>query len=150
MYAKILNEQIHIYPYSYEQLKLDNPYTSFPQVPTREDLADYDVVIVEAVPKPAETLDTVVVETVPVKENVSWKQAWITEPASEEIVSSRVTNQALRVRSQRNTLLTQSDWTQVLDAPVNQPAWSAYRQALRDITVQPGFPLEVIWPQQPE
>ena len=150
MYAKILNEQVLTYPYSYEQLKSDNPYTSFPLIPTLDDLADYGVIIVEPVLKPAETLNTVVVETVPIKENGSWKQVWITKPALKEIVAGRIANQALRVRSQRNSLLTQSDWTQVLDAPGNQPAWAAYRQQLRDITAQPGFPLEVIWPQQPE
>jgi hypothetical protein len=53
-------------------------------------------------------------------------------------------------RAQRNQLLTASDWTQVADAPVDKDVWATYRQALRDITAQPGFPWEVIWPTQPE
>ena len=53
------------------------------------------------------------------------------------------------VRAQRNSLLQQSDWTQVADAPVNQAAWATYRQALRDITMQSGFPENVIWPTPP-
>ena len=50
-----------------------------------------------------------------------------------------------------NTLkLTESDWTQVADAPVDQAAWATYRQALRDIPSQAGFPNEVTWPTEPE
>jgi hypothetical protein len=54
------------------------------------------------------------------------------------------------VRSERNLLLIQSDWTQVADAPVDQAAWATYRQELRDITKQEGFPDNVIWPVRPE
>ena len=53
------------------------------------------------------------------------------------------------VRAERNRLLTASDWTQVADAPVDQAAWAAYRQALRDIPQQEGFPEAVVWPVQP-
>jgi len=30
------------------------------------------------------------------------------------------------------------------------PEWATYRQALRDITAQEGFPYEVVWPPKPE
>lgn len=53
------------------------------------------------------------------------------------------------IRATRNTLLAASDWTQLPDAPVDQTAWSAYRQALRDITDQEGFPANVVWPVPP-
>jgi len=53
------------------------------------------------------------------------------------------------IRTKRNKLLKESDWTQVVDAPVDQAAWAAYRQALRDITSQADFPNEVTWPTQP-
>lgn len=52
-------------------------------------------------------------------------------------------------RDIRNSLLIQSDWTQVADAPVDQAAWATYRQALRDIPSQAGFPNEVTWPVAP-
>jgi hypothetical protein len=54
------------------------------------------------------------------------------------------------VRQARTMLLSQSDWTQVLDAPVDKAAWATYRQALRDITEQAGFPHSVVWPTNPE
>jgi hypothetical protein len=57
--------------------------------------------------------------------------------------------QAKNVRQQRNDKLKDSDWTQVDDAPVDKAAWAAYRQALRDITAQAGFPWTIDWPEQP-
>tara|TARA_R110000764_G_scaffold210375_1_gene296306 strand:+ start:2136 stop:2486 length:351 start_codon:yes stop_codon:yes gene_type:complete len=52
-------------------------------------------------------------------------------------------------RAKRDRLLARSDWTQVADAPVNQAAWATYRQSLRDITQQDGFPNDVTWPVAP-
>lgn len=56
---------------------------------------------------------------------------------------------AAEVRKERDAKLTESDWTQVVDAPVDQEAWATYRQALRDIPEQAGFPNEVNWPTEP-
>lgn len=56
---------------------------------------------------------------------------------------------AEQIRAERNQLLASSDWTQVVDAPVDQATWAAYRQELRDITSQVGFPENVIWPVAP-
>jgi len=60
-----------------------------------------------------------------------------------------VVDSELSVRQERNSLLAASDWTQVADAPVDQSTWAAYRQSLRDITQQDGFPSNVAWPAQP-
>ena len=57
--------------------------------------------------------------------------------------------QAKAVRQQRGEKLKDSDWTQVADAPVDKAAWATYRQALRDVTQQSGFPWEVQWPEMP-
>jgi hypothetical protein len=58
--------------------------------------------------------------------------------------------QAKSVRSLRSDKLKDSDWTQVADAPVDKAAWATYRQELRDISAQAGFPWTVVWPTQPE
>jgi hypothetical protein len=58
--------------------------------------------------------------------------------------------QAKSVRSQRGDKLKDSDWTQVADAPVDKEAWATYRQSLRDVTQQSGFPWTITWPTQPE
>jgi len=54
-----------------------------------------------------------------------------------------------QIRTKRDSLLAESDWTQVADAPVDQTAWATYRQALRDIPTQSGFPNNVTWPTEP-
>lgn len=55
-----------------------------------------------------------------------------------------------QVRADRNTKLAECDWTQLADAPVDQAAWSTYRQALRDVPTQAGFPWDIQWPSKPE
>lgn len=55
-------------------------------------------------------------------------------------------------RETRNRLLLMSDWTQLADAPLTEEqkqAWSVYRQELRDLPNNPGFPDGFDWPVQP-
>jgi hypothetical protein len=55
------------------------------------------------------------------------------------------------VKAQRNQLLQQSDWTQLSDISAEtKEAWAVYRQALRDITDQPGYPFNIVWPTPPQ
>jgi len=65
----------------------------------------------------------------------------IIRPPLDEIAAS--------VRKQRTELLAASDWTQLTDAPINSSVWATYRQQLRDITAQSGFPWEINWPVAP-
>jgi hypothetical protein len=57
--------------------------------------------------------------------------------------------QAANVRTQRTQLLSDSDWTQIADSTADKAAWATYRQALRDITGQAGFPWTITWPESP-
>lgn len=59
---------------------------------------------------------------------------------------------AATVRKDRTARLAACDWTQLADAPLTPEqlaAWAAYRQALRDVPEQEGFPVEVVWPAKP-
>lgn len=53
------------------------------------------------------------------------------------------------VRKKRNDLLASSDWTQLNDATVDKATWAVYRQALRDLPQQQGFPDTMTWPTAP-
>ena len=54
------------------------------------------------------------------------------------------------VKLTRNQLLMDSDWTQLPDVPLtNKDQWAIYRQQLRDITEQSGYPFNVVWPDLP-
>jgi hypothetical protein len=54
------------------------------------------------------------------------------------------------MRKLRDQLLSETDWTQVSDAPVDQAAWAAYRQALRDLPENTTDPANPIWPIKPQ
>ena len=72
------------------------------------------------------------------------------EPMPQDQITTMEEAKASAIRSERNEKLSASDWTQVADAPVDKAAWAAYRQALRDITTQAGFPDTITWPVKPE
>ena len=56
-----------------------------------------------------------------------------------------------QIRIKRNILLEKSDWTQVSDIPNNiKEPWATYRQTLRDLPAQSGFPNNVTWPTEPK
>jgi len=57
--------------------------------------------------------------------------------------------QATSVRTSRTKLLADCDWTQIADSTADKAAWATYRQALRDITAQAGFPWTMTWPNDP-
>ena len=67
----------------------------------------------------------------------------ITEPDPEPVAPE------VSVRAKRDNLLSTSDWTQVDDSPVDKSAWPTYRQALRDVPAQSGFPNTITWPNKP-
>lgn len=57
-----------------------------------------------------------------------------------------------QINLRRSNLLQTSDWTDTVSAQTrltNYEEWQTYRQALRDITKQEGYPLNIVWPSQP-
>jgi hypothetical protein len=64
-------------------------------------------------------------------------------------IAAKDAEQAIAVRADRTKRLADSDWTQVEDSPVDKAVWATYRQALRDITSQAGFPWTITWPDAP-
>jgi hypothetical protein len=79
-----------------------------------------------------------------------WCWKWKITEMSDEQKAALDAQQANAVRSTRDARLAASDWTQVADAPVDKAVWATYRQALRDVPSQAGFPWDITWPTQPE
>ena len=79
-----------------------------------------------------------------------WYTKYSVADMDAEAIAAKDAEQAAAVRRTRTEKLKDSDWTQVADAPVDQTAWATYRQELRDITAQSGFPWDINWPTQPE
>ncbi|WP_396190184.1 hypothetical protein [Flavobacterium sp.] len=89
MYIKLKNGQIDQYPYFENQLKSDNPDTSFPEVMPESLLAEWGVYPVEATDYPQVDHTKNVKEGTPVNNN-GWKQVWEVTDASPEEVLQRV------------------------------------------------------------
>ena len=74
------------------------------------------------------------------------------ESCNGEVTVEDIPMTAEEARAKRDKLLEESDWTQVLDAPIDaatREAYRVYRQSLRDIPEQEGFPETIIWPELP-
>ena len=150
-YVKITNGNVDTYPYSVGKLRRDNPNTSFPKQIPDEMLESYGVLPVTFTDIPSIDTRTQKIEreTEPSLVAGAWTVGWITSSKTADETAEYDDNMAVSNRDTRNNLLSQSDWTQVADAPVDATAWATYRQALRDITDQAGFPNDINWPTQP-
>jgi len=83
--------------------------------------------------------------------NGKWYSKYVAVDMSDEAKAAHDVAQAAATRATRNNRLKDSDWSQGKDIPdaVSTP-WATYRQALRDVPQQNGFPWEVVWPTRPE
>jgi hypothetical protein len=72
------------------------------------------------------------------------------EPLTPEDKQALYDSKAAEVRNTRNNLLAQCDWTQLPDSPVDKTVWANYRVELRNVTNQPGFPFNVVYPIAPD
>lgn len=141
MFIKLTNEVPE--KYTIGQLRKDNPNVSFPKEIPNNVLAEYDVYPLHPAPIPNyDELTETYKEVPPVQNEGQWVQTFVVEQLPTQEASALI-------RSVRNDYLSSSDWTQVADAPVDKTAWATYRQALRDITAQAGFPFNVTFPTKP-
>ena len=131
------------------EFRSTHPNTSFPQQLTVEllDGFDADPVLNGAQPS-AGRYQTVARDGVE-EVNGKWFTKFVLVDMDAEAIAAVDAQQAASVRSTRDEKLKATDWTQVDDAPVDKATWATYRQALRDIPAQAGFPWDVNWPVEP-
>ena len=132
--------------YTLGQLRRDNPQTSFPKLIPDEILASYDVCPYTR-PKPDE-YDSLAWRLID-DEFVNVNGAWMLPYKLEALPLDQAER---NIRSRRDNLLQDTDWIVIksYERGQNIPAeWELYRQALRDITSQVGFPNDVVWPTSP-
>ena len=77
-----------------------------------------------------------------------WTQVYAVEDMSPEDGNQRYDERATKARTLRDVWLAETDWTALSDRTM-KPEMAAYRQALRDVTNQEGFPYAVDWPIKP-
>jgi hypothetical protein len=151
LYVKAIDNQIVAYPYSQTDLVRDNPSTSFPAGGiSLASLAEWNVFPVHFADQPVvDPLAQRVIEIVPSFDGQSWIQQWAVEAIPQAEIDAMTDQQAASVRADRNARLAATDWRVIkaleegngLDFDV-----ATYRQALRDVPSQPGFPWNVVWP----
>ena len=153
LYVKLNTDgSIKQYPYGTDFLQKDNPDTSFPVIFTAQLLESYDVFQVVSTPAPQVPYTQAVREIDPVKIDNTWVQQWQVYDLSQEQIDANTDQQAQNVRSQRDSLLSSTDW-RVIRAIETQTEesqdWVQYREDLRNIPQQEGFPWNVVWPIKP-
>ena len=127
-----------------------HPETSFPVPLTAEILADFGADVVLEGPQAQPTRYQVAYRDGVEQIDGQWFTKYSVADMNDDAKAAKDAEQAKSVRSDRNQRLKDSDWSQgkdIADA-VSQP-WAVYRQALRDVPAQAGFPWDVTWPDQP-
>lgn len=113
--------------------------------------AEFGVHLIVDLPKPELPREQKYGDPLYVINGASVERSYPVLQKSQEEIDADTEAKAAEVRAERNAKLSATDWTQGKDIPdsVSTP-WAAYRQALRDVPDQPGFPWSVVWPTQPE
>ena len=149
MHALIRNGSVEQYPYTIGNLRRDNPGVSFPKHPSEEMLAEWGMYPVAKVDRPNADHTKNFSEGTPVFNGGSWTQVWETTDATAEQVAQRVEQLSASARNQRNDLLRETDHFALSDVTMSAEM-TTYRQALRDVPQQAGFPSTITWPTKPE
>jgi hypothetical protein len=143
-----------------------NKHISLPRVWTATTLTDLGLTAVLAAPKPACTdLEQVIGNGVTTDANGNTIEAWsvvdkfsdttdedgvVTTKAEHEAdyTAKKDADAAASVRTQRDDKLKATDWTALSDVTMTAEM-TTYRQALRDVPAQAGFPSTITWPTSP-
>jgi hypothetical protein len=132
-----------------DELRRFFPNTSFPATgPTAEFLAEGGVYRVNTF-KPHDQVTQKLVSCDPYIED-GWAYTVAVEDKTADELAADTASLSAKIRAERNRRLSESDWTQILDAPVDRTVWANYREALRRLPEQEGFPHNVVWPTKPE
>ena len=152
MYLKVSGSTI-TYPYSVYDLKTENPNTCFPTSIPDSLLEEFGVYKVELKDSGYDDDDSKdVVEITPTLSGSIYVQTYQITDADNDTINKRKEIKWVEVRTKRNTLLNESDWTQFQDSPITGSKlteWQTYRQSLRDVTNQEN-PYNITWPTNPE
>ena len=136
--------------YSISSLRYDNPSISFQENISNEILQNFDVYPYTIQEKPVINEKTEKIENGDFvqEESGSWVKTWKVVEKSQEEIESWIAGKEMDVRYKRNLLLSETDYLALSDN-IMSPEMASYRQSLRDITSQVGFPENVIWPIKP-
>lgn len=134
------------YPYYEGDIRLEHPEIlesqTYPNFPCPDDFAPVEPT---EVPKVDPAYEYIAADEPEFKDG-KWYQKWKVEKIPRHILEPKF-------REERNLRLIRSDWTQLPDAPISgeeKSLWTEYRQQLRDLPAQEGFPWYIHWPVAPK
>ena len=146
--VKATGNTVEQYPYSVGLLRKDNPNTSFPKKPSVSDMAAFGVhPVTEVTPSLGEGQKLVKTWT-PTLSGSDWVLAHEAVDLTVEEVAAATAVVAANVREARDKLIKATDFYALSDV-VMTTEMTAYRQALRAVPEQVGFPNEITWPTAP-
>lgn len=154
MFVKLNNGIAERYVLSVERLRKEFPSVSFPKTVTEETLAALDIfpAVIGSVPEHNRRTHRFYTEETGTLIDGVWTLVQVVVERTPEEVEAYDASEAHQARARRDSWLTRSDWvvTKALETGTDIPIdWAIYRQALRDISNQDGFPHEITWPVAP-
>ena len=153
MFVKLEDGVISKYPYTLGDLLQDNPNTSFPAEISEEILNSFGLYRVTRLDLPNNwdrNTQNVEEKTEPELVDGEWVIGYILVDKTVEEIAAYNYRVKTSIIEDRNRLLAETDWMALSDSPGMSAAWKSYRQSLRDITLQDGYPNSVIWPEIPQ
>lgn len=151
MLLKTLGDTVVEYPYSIEKFKRDYANVSFPANFSDELLASYGVFTVSEMAAPNYNPDThkIAKWEKPQLVDGTWVLSWDVIPFTQKDVDKAEEQAALAARETRDQMLADTDYWGLADQVMTAEK-REYRQALRDVPQQPGFPNKISWPIERE
>ena len=149
MFAKIENDKVVEWPIP--SITVLFPNTSFPEVLSDNSMPE-GYVMVGVIAPPSVGANQKAMPGKPIKQGDKWVQSWDIVSMPQKEIDERTQILANSVRATRDQKLKDSDWIVIkaYETSTLVPVeWINYRQALRDIPKQSGFPYEVYWPLAP-
>ena len=127
--------------------------TSFPKTWTPEIVEELGLDPVFETPAPEVTRYQTAFQNGVEQVNGKWQWKWSVADMDDE-AKARIDDEAAKaVRAERDRRIAETDWLVIKNLELNQNVpgkWEVYRQDLRDIPAQIGFPHNVSWPVKPE
>ena len=154
--VKTSNGEVEQFPYTLGDLRRDNPQTSFPKRIGDAILASFGIyhVMAESTPDIDRMVQSLARDSEPHNNETAVDEdtgetyrtgRWVIGYTAENLPQDQA---EANVRNSRDSLLADTDWMALSDVTMSTEM-GAYRQALRDVTGQAGFPYSITWPTKP-
>lgn len=152
MYVKVNDGAVDSFPYGLNQLRRDNPNTSFPKSMTEDMLNSFGVYSVQFQDAPSYDDRTQKAEqaATPSEQDGNWVIGWTVSSKTDAEVAEYDANKATTMRGERDMKLSETDYLALSDNTLTTEM-ATYRQALRDITSHANWPYlnDSDWPTKP-